>query len=88
MSKNAIQKSGVITFTWPLGYCTAKNEDIGLKFCTPVCNTYLYYIYSGFWISIKFWIFWAFNFEKNEILILRGQKPKILEIRDSHFVER
>ena len=39
MPKNAIQKSDVITFTWFLGHCTAKNEDIGLKFCKPVCNT-------------------------------------------------
>ena len=33
-------------------------------------------------------IFWTFIFEKIEILILRGQKPKILKIRDSHSVER
>ena len=34
MPEMACQKSDVITFTWLLGHCTAKNEDIGLKFCT------------------------------------------------------
>ena len=33
------QKSDVITLTWPLGHCTAKNKDIGLKFCTAIVGT-------------------------------------------------
>ena len=30
----AFQRSDVITFTWLLGHCTAKNKDIGSKFCS------------------------------------------------------
>ena len=29
----------------------------------------------------------GFIFEKSEVLILNGQKPKVLKIRDNHFKE-
>ena len=37
--KIAFQKSDVITITWFLGHCIAKNKDIGLKFCTHAGHT-------------------------------------------------
>ena len=44
MSKNVFQKCDVITFTWFFGHCTAKNEDIALKFCMRVIYMYLDHI--------------------------------------------
>ena len=49
--KIVVQKSDVIMFTWFLGHCTARNKDIGLKFCTLVVGIKFYNIYSVFWIS-------------------------------------
>ena len=48
MPKNAFQKCDVITFNRFFGHCTAKNEDIALKFCMRVVCMYLDHIYSGF----------------------------------------
>ena len=76
MPKNVIKKGDIITFTWFLGHCTAKNEYIGLKLYTPVRNTKLYKMYSVFWISIKKLNFWAFVFEKSIFLFLGVKKNK------------
>ena len=46
--KSSFKKSDVIVITWFWGHRTAKNEDMGLKFCTLVDDTPLYNIYSGF----------------------------------------
>ena len=46
--KIAFQKSGVIAFTRFFGDCTAKNEDIALKFGMCVVCMKVYNIYSGF----------------------------------------
>ena len=53
MPQNAFQKCDVITFTWFLGHCTAKNKDIALKFCLHVVCMYLDNIYSGFLNTLK-----------------------------------
>ena len=63
----------------PLGHCTAKRENIGLKFCKTVGNTKLYNIYSVFWISIKFRNFWAFVFEKSKFTFCWVKYPKFWE---------
>ena len=54
MPKNdAFHKCDVITFTWFLGHCTAKNKDIALKFCMRV----VFYVFRShvfrFWENLK-----------------------------------
>ena len=65
-TKNCISKSDVITFTWFFDHCTAKYKYIGLKFGICVVSMQLCNIYSVFWIISKFWILYAFIFEKKK----------------------
>ena len=53
MPKISFHKCDVITFTWFLGHCTAKNKDIALKFCLHVVCMYFDHIYSGFLYTRK-----------------------------------
>ena len=48
IQKMGFKKSYVIILTRFLGYFTAKNKDIALKFCMRVVSMYLDDIYSGF----------------------------------------
>ena len=93
-SQTRVSKSDVITLTCFLGHCTAKNKDFGLRFCTLfLALSSIRYIpffgYRDFWrISFRHWFdFVGIDFWKIDILIFGGQKPTILKIRDSHFVE-
>ena len=63
-----------------LGHCTAKNKDIGLKFCTHVGSTQVDNMYSVFYIY-KVFDFLGF-FRKIKILILgvKNQKFRKSEI--------
>ena len=63
MPKITFQESDVITLTF-FDDCTAKYRYIALKFVLVVCMQ-LYNIYSGFWITPKFWIL-VFIFEKKK----------------------
>ena len=47
-TKNCIKKSDVITITVFFNHCTAKTEDIALKFAMCVACMKLHNIYSGF----------------------------------------
>ena len=46
------------------GHCTVKNKDIALKFGMHVVCMHLDYIYSAFWITVKFWFLQAIIFQK------------------------
>ena len=51
-AKNCISKSDVITYTWFFDHCTAKFENIALKFGMCDVCMYLYNIYSGLYERI------------------------------------
>ena len=71
-----------------LGHCTVKKKDMSLKACTGVVCIYLDNMYSVFWISWKFWFFWAAIFEKLTFWFLGSKLKRISIIGDSHFIER
>ena len=78
MSNIAFQKSDVITFTLSLGHCTAKNKDIGSKFCALVVATQFRTMYSVFWISSKI-LFGRNFFVKNQFFFFFRSKTKHFE---------
>ena len=63
----------------------SQKKDIGLKFCTTGGNTHtqLYIIYSVLWISIKFYIFWTFVFEKSKFWFFESKTQKVENPRSS-----
>ena len=83
--KIEFQKSDIITHTWFVGHCTAKNKDVGpLAWnCVPplLAHSYVIYIFR-FWTSSEFSILWYFR--KIEIFIF--VRKKISEVRESCFV--
>ena len=61
-----LMRIDIITFTWFLGNCMAKNEDVALKFCMGVVCIYLDNICFVFWTTWKFGILQEVIFGKSK----------------------
>ena len=86
-AKNCFQKSDGITFIWLLGHCTAKNRDIGLKFCTLVVLFSSILCIPVFSISSKN-NFAGIYFRKIEILTFGGRKQRNSKSKTAFFVKQ
>ena len=85
MPKIAFHKCDVITLTWFLGNCTAKNKDIALKFCLhAVCMCFDSIFFRVFEYPENFGLYGQL-FLKNQNFEFSGQNRKISKIRDGQM---